>query len=103
MKVLAIVKAETLQALDADEITVCRVRTEAPSVARPGLADSSGSVLLPEEERKSLCRDCERGEEVLLLDDRGVVVGLSSAPGVWSHAYDLSFWPCLGVKASEER
>ena len=81
---------EVGRALGADEITVRGVRRDGePATSR--LADRNGNVLLPEDERKSLCRDCERGEEALLLDDGGVIAGL----GFWSRRLVARIRPIL--------
>lgn len=92
---------EVASILGVDEITVIGARDGGAPPSASRLADGNGNVLLPVEERKALCRDCERGEEVLLLDACGVVVGISAGPGEWSHAYDLSWWRCPGVRASD--
>lgn len=93
---------EVAYALGVEEIVVCAARTSAPTCE--GLADRNGNVLLPVDERAKVCDDCARGEDVLLLDASGVMVGFYYAgPGEWSHAYDTSFWPCPGVRPSDER
>lgn len=94
---------EVGSAIGAEEFIVLGARgADGPTSER--FADRNGNVLLPVEERAKVCADCARGEDVLLLDGCGVMVGFYYAgPGEWSHAYDTSFWPCPGVKPSGER
>lgn len=63
-----------------------------------GWADKAGHVLLPRETRAAKCRACAQGQEPALLDDDGVIFGVSGEPGTWGHAVDDAWSPCRGVR-----
>jgi hypothetical protein len=84
--------------IDVGEVTFHYEPRLALQPCYEGVADKRGRFLEAAELRVGRCPSCREGQTPKLLDDDGVVQGVSGQPATWAHANTDGWWPCKGVR-----